>query len=333
MRRRPGLLLVILCLLTACSSEKPPLAFGVALHGAVTAEAMERAAALAGVTPSLVIFYVQWPGEPRAEGFPAACLETAERAGAVACVTWEPMSVAGDVESAVPAGRILSGEYDPYIDHFARAARDFGRPLILRFAHEMNLARYHWGTSAEEYGPASPDLYKRMFRHVRQRFRAQGAGNVLFAFCPNAESIPAAPWNTLEAWFPGADEVDVLGMDGYDWGRTRTQAEHGWDSSPRSFVSVFKTARKALLPLDPGAPLLVFETSSADAAGKAEWLASAVKTSEDWGLAGLVWFQAEKEADWRLPEGGVPERLRDRLAAPRTWRVWLHSLAIERRGG
>lgn len=192
MNRRARLLLLAFVLLAGCSSEKPPLAFGLALDGAVTDRILAQAAEQASVAPAVVTFYLQWPRDPAAQNFPGEALAAVERTGAVACVTWEPMSVEQGQENAIPAERILSGEYDPYIDGFARAARDTGRPLLLRFGHEMNLARYHWGTTAQAYGPGSPDLFRRMFRHVHQRFRNQGAANVCFVFCPNAEPLPAA---------------------------------------------------------------------------------------------------------------------------------------------
>ncbi|HBR06964.1 MAG TPA: endoglucanase [Desulfovibrio sp.] len=330
---RVRLLSLAFALLAGCSSEKPPLAFGLALHGEVTDQALALASAQAGIPPAIVALYTQWPAEPRFEGFPATSLAAIEKAGAVACVTWEPMSMDQGEECAIPANRILSGEFDPYIDAFARAMRDHGRPLMLRFGHEMNLARYHWGTAAGVYGPDSPDLFRRMFRHVRQRFRDQGAANVLFVFCPNAEALPAASWNTLAAWYPGADAVDILGLDGYDWGRTRTRAEHGWDSAPRSFKSVFKDARAELRRLNPETPLIVFETATADPGGKAVWLQEAVEQARDWGLAGLVWFQADKEVDWRLPQGGVPQAARGRLADPGRWLAWVRSLTAGRQGG
>lgn len=321
-----------LAFLAGCSSEKPPLAFGLALDGAVTDQVLAQAMKQAGTPLAIVAFYVQWPQEPQASGFPSECMAAVTRAGAVACITWEPMSVDQDRESAIAAERILSGEYDPYIDAFARAARDFARPVLLRFGHEMNLARYHWGTPAEAYGPGSPDLFRRMFRHVRQRFLAQGAVNVLFVFCPNVDPLPAAPWNTLEAWYPGPDAVDVLGLDGYDWGRTRTLALHGWNSTPRSFKSVFKNAVGEIRRLDKNKPLLVFETASAED-GKDAWLKGAVEMARDWGLAGLVWFQADKEVDWRLPADGVPTASRALVATPGAWQAWLGALPAVRKGG
>lgn len=127
--------------------------------------------------------------------------------------------------------------------------------------------------------------------------------------------------------------MDVLGLDGYDWGRTRVRAEHGWDSSPRSFESVFKDALGALRRLDPKTPLIVFETALAEAGGKAAWLGEALETARGWGLAGLVWFQADKEADWRLPEGGVPPASRARIAAPGAWQAWLRTIVAGRQGG
>jgi len=304
-----ALLLLSLC---ACGSSSPiprsTPAFGVALDGfPVTPAMLDAAKASTGLPVLLAQFYVQWP-ENAAGAWDAdmasldASLKAVRDAGAVPCVTWEPMSIgAGGRETVIPAARILAGDYDDYIADFARQMRDFGSPVLLRLAHEMNLARYHWGSDAEGYGPESPRLYQALFRHVRAVFRAQGAENALFVFCPNVDSIPAAAWNTAAAYYPGHDAVDVLGMDGYNWGTAHTKATHGYDSSFRSFSAIFGPLRDELRTVAQGKPVMVFETASASTGGdKARWAAEAFEMAAAWGLWAVVWFEVDKELDWPL---------------------------------
>ncbi|MFH2126447.1 MAG: glycosyl hydrolase [Pseudomonadota bacterium] len=212
--------------------------------------------------------------------------------------------------------------------NFARACRDWGRPVIIRFAHEMNLARYHWGVEPKAYGPESPRIYQEMFRHVVRLFKREGADNALFAFCPNAESNPhprwhGASWNQASAYYPGHAYVDILGMDGYNWGLSQTKAKQGWDSRWQSFGQIFGPLHKELTGLASGKPMAVFETSCAPIGGhREEWVKAALNTLDEWRVQALVWFQVKKEVDWRLtPEAdaGALKNLAERARCPGPW--------------
>jgi len=277
----------------------------VALDGyPLTKARLEAVTGEMGRRPELVVFFLQWPADPEAGFFPGGSLDAIRETGAVPCLTWEPMFLEDGEERAVPWRRILGGEYDPYLVSFAEQAGAWERPFIIRLAHEMNLERYHWGTTREAYGPASPAIYRRLFRHVVRVFDEAGADNVLWAFCPNAESVPGDPWNRASSYYPGDAYVDILGMDGYNWGCTQTREEHGWDSRWRSFREIFAPLRCELRRLAPNKPLFVFETATVDRGGdRRAWIRDARGTLRAWGVSGVAWFQAEKEQDWRLRPG------------------------------
>ncbi|MBI4805014.1 MAG: endoglucanase [Desulfovibrio sp.] len=262
-----------------------------------------------GITPGMVTFFLQWPKNPDGSPFPLESVKAISQANALPCITWEPMFIEEDKEVAIDARDILSGRYDMYIDRFAQNAKQYQKSLMIRFAHEMNLERYHWGGPKESYGPQSPARYREMFRYVVKRFREVGAHNVFFAFCPNAESLPHprrdnAGWNEAKAYYPGDDVVDVVGMDGYNWGTTQTREKHGWESTFRSFADIFGPIRLELVSFAPGKPVMVFETASAALGGdKAVWVNDALDTAKAWNLVSFNWFEADKEVDWRLMTG------------------------------
>lgn len=297
----------------ACSAASPRPAWGFALDGhPITGEALAALGGETGLRPRLIVFFQQWPENPAAQDFPKGSLEAIAAIGAEPVITWEPMfyRAADNAETMIPAAQVTDGAYDGYIMAYARAAAAWGKPMIIRFAHEMNLSRYHWGGTAAEYGPASPERFRAMWRHVVTRFRAAGATNVRWAFSPNCESIPgvgnpaAAPWNTARAYYPGDEFVDLLGMDGYNWGDTQTPEKHGWRSSWKSFAATFSAMHADLRALSPGKPIYVFETASAPTGGnKAAWIADMTATTAAWNLAGVVWFNVNKEVDWRLTAG------------------------------
>lgn len=303
-----SLLYVLLGCRTASVSESNPLAegrfkWGIALDGyPITSDRLEKVEQETGVAADLIVFFMAWPEHGHQPAvFPLETLNAIHDYGAIPCLTWEPMYFKDGAEHAISARAILSGKYDAYIASFARHTAQWNKPLIIRFAHEMNLSRYHWGGTAAEYGPDSPGLYKQMFRYVVKRFRENGANNVLWAFCPNAESVPHEAWNTIEAYYPGCDFVDVLGIDGYNWGTTQNIEKHGWNSRWQTFGEIFGSAYAALRAMNRNKHLLIFETASVNVGGsQSQWLEDALKTSRAWDIDGMIWFHEDKENDWRL---------------------------------
>jgi hypothetical protein len=286
------------------------LFFGVALDGLpITGERMKTVKEDLGASLGIVVFFLQWPPITLQECqyFPRESLDVIWNEGAIPCLTWEPMYYTDGREIMVPYQAILNGAYDPYLLRFAKQAASWKRPLMIRFAHEMNIERYHWGTKKSCYGPESPHIYRCMFRYVVGMFQKAGAQNVLWVFCPNSESVPnasydpAASWNRIECYYPGDKYVEILGIDGYNWGTTQTKAKNGWDSQWKEFARIFHPAWKKLRQLAPDKSIFVFETASVNQGGdKVLWLRNAFETARAWKLTGLVWFQVEKEYDWRI---------------------------------
>jgi hypothetical protein len=287
-----------------------PLFWGFALDGyPVTEQKLKNVEDETGLSSDIVVFYLQWPSpeDMNKNHFPRKSLETIWNAGAVPCITWEPMYYKNNDEIAIPYSEILKGNYDAYMLAFADQVKSWGKPLMMRFAHEMNIERYHWGTDKQGYGPESPEIYKQMFRYVVSFFKKAGVKNILWVFCPNAESVPAvsydksAAWNQIENYYPGEAYVDILGIDGYNWGTTQKKATHGWDSQWKSFKEIFRGTHEKLLYISSYKPIIIFETASVNKGGdKTIWINDALDTAIDWNLKGIVWFQTNKELDWRI---------------------------------
>lgn len=285
--------------------------WGVALDGnPLTRERLDKVEAQTGFPFQIVVFFLQWTSNLHQDNFPIESLAAIRERGSIPCITWEPMFYENGHAVTINWQRIVNGDYDPYLTTFARQAREFGNPLIIRLAHEMNLNHYHWGTTSDEYNKESPEIYKRIYRHVVDLFKKEGANNVLWAFSPNAESVPAPDtdkknsWNRVENYYPGHTYVDILGMDGYNWGPARTLEKDGWQSRWQRFDELFGMLYRELRNLAPSKPIIVFETASVAVGGdKKKWLEEALSISSTWNLSGLVWFEVDKEFDWRLASG------------------------------
>lgn len=293
---------------------REPLLWGFALDGyPITTDKMKAMESETGLMSDITVFFLQWPFPENIKdaGFPRESLETIWNSGAVPCLTWEPMYYKDNKETMIPYSHILNGSYDSYIIAFANQAKLWGKPFIIRFAHEMNIQRYHWGTEEKDYSSESPLIYRRMFQYIVSVFRKAGAHNVLWAFCPNAESVPNtsynknASWNIIKNYYPGDDYIDLFGIDGYNWGTTQKKEKHGWDSHWRSFSEIFQSARNELLSISQKKDIIIFETATVSQGGnKVLWIKEALATSQKWGLTGIVWFQFSKEQDWRLNSSG-----------------------------
>jgi len=339
MRRIIPIFIVMGIMAALCApSGAGPLMWGFALDGyPVTQAKLKAIESSTALRSDMIVFFLQWPSpQDLSSGeFPLESLEAISANGALPCITWEPMYIKDGKEVAIPFRTLLDGGYDPYLVRFAQGAKSWNKPLLIRFAHEMNLKRYHWGTTEEEYGPDSPIIYRKMYRYVVDLFRRCGAENVLWVFCPNSEAVPnascdpSASWNTLSGYYPGNGYVDILGVDGYNWGTTRKKETHGWESRWQSFGEIFERPCAELKTLgSSGArkPLIVFETSTVGAGGdKTQWIRNAVATSRRLGIDGIVWFQSHKELDWRMESGSDRSYLsavEQERVPPQDWTKW-----------
>jgi len=263
------------------------LRFGVTTPGGASANAeLDAVAVLAGESPSIVVSYQDF-GQPA----PLADLRSVAARGATSLITWEPWRWGGGVDQpAYSSARILAGDHDAYLTSWAQDLAAWGSPVLLRYAHEMNGDWYPWSDGVNGNAPGS---YAAAWNHVHAIFQAQGATNVQWVWSPNVPYTGSVPLDTL---YPGSASVDVLALDGYNWGTATTWSS--WTSAGALFAAGLDQVRS----LAPGHPILIGETASAEAGGsKAAWISDLVgylNVQPD--VVGLVWFHHDKEVDWRI---------------------------------
>ncbi|MBI4160326.1 MAG: hypothetical protein HY506_00265, partial [Candidatus Yanofskybacteria bacterium] len=136
-----------------------------------------------------------------------------------ACAASDSNSSGCQVANNPPAGAkrysnqaIANGQWDSYLNAWGAAAKAYGKPVIVRYAHEMNLKNFPWGEWAPGVGyynvGNTPENYVAAWRHVYDVVRKnQGATNVKFLWAPWA----GAP----ERWYPGNNYVQYVGFDRY----------------------------------------------------------------------------------------------------------------------
>lgn len=244
---------------------------------------LDSFSARVGRRPTVAMWYQSW-SEPL---FYWSQMPVVDARGGIPMVTWEPVTSNG---KGVPLESIAAGQHDAYLVTAARAAREWGRPFFVRFAHEMNGSWYPWGRGV--HGNTSHQ-YIAAWRHVVGVFRREGAANVRWVWSPNATS----PWvPRFESLYPGDSWVDWVALDGYNWGPLKGS---GW----RSFARVFAPSYEAMAVLTRK-PIMIGETGAPERGGnKARWIRQALLRDLPRrmpNVRALVWFDRLKETDWRV---------------------------------
>ncbi len=255
-----------------------------------TGASLDEFSQMVGVKPTIAMWYQDWDEHwSTALLNPRFTTPTTER-GAVPMVTWEPFLSAERVtdQPAYALAKIAAGRYDGYVWRAARETAAYKKPVFIRLAPEMNGSWSSWGAGVDGNTPQS---FIAMWRHVVSIFRLAGATNARWVWSPNVHGTSAA---RFQPYYPGDSWVDDVGLDGYNDGSLLGR----W----RSFSGVFLASYSELASLT-AKPMLIAETASAETGGsKAAWIESipAVIASTMPRVRALIWFDRDKETDWRV---------------------------------
>jgi hypothetical protein len=264
-------------------------------------------AAKSGRKPVIVSWYREW----KQRTFVSRTLDAVAKRGAVPMITWEPYNVGSwdrnhpKQGNLYPLRAISGGKYDAYIRASALDAKRWGRPIFLRFAHEMNGTWYPWGAGVN--GNTAAD-YKNAWRHVVGVFRKAGALNVRWVWAPNTDDGGALPF---KQFYPGNKWVDWVGLSGFNWG-----GPWAW----RSAGSIFGHSYRIILKLT-SKPIILAEVASGEKGGnKAKWIKRAfardLPTFKH--IRAIVWFNGQDRwADWDIDSSTASlAAFRAAIAAP-----------------
>jgi hypothetical protein len=245
---------------------------GVAEPGEMTSyQQVNDFATSIGRKPNIVLYYSSWK-----EPFQAQFAARVHAHGGIPFVQIDP-------GQATMAG-VASGRYDAYLRSYADQVKAYGHQVIVGFAAEMNGDWYPWGY---QHTPASE--FVAAWRHVVTTFRQQNANNVTWLWTINVTENGTGP---VQDWWPGANYVTWVGIDGYYYLRS--------DTFNNSFLPTIAEVR-----IFTGRPILLSEVGIGQVAGQAAKipdLFAGVRTNH---LLGLVWFDEAQNngiyhQDWRL---------------------------------
>ena len=215
--------------------------------------------------------YSAW-GDRADQQFPLQLVTAIAGLGSIPLITWEPWL--SDFESARHPGlplrdardrhglaAVARGDYDFYIDAWAASAARFGKPIMIRFGHEMNDPyRYPWGpqnNTKEEFIVA--------WRRVVERFRGAGATNVLWVWSPHVA------YDYWDLYYPGDGYVDWVATGVLNFGPI-AQWSRWW-----TVAEIFGTKYERLASF--GKPVMIAELGSLAVGGdRAQWYREALSS-------------------------------------------------------
>jgi hypothetical protein len=227
--------------------------------------------------------FVHWGNENE---FPTEMANWAKQKGQTLQIFWEAM----DYNMANPIlderfnyDQILGGRYDDYLRSFALAAKDSGVEVILIPFEEMNGNWYPWAVTLNGN---TPQKHIDAYRYVRRFFT--NISNVKFGWAINSASVPNTIQNDPMSYYPGDEYVDFVGVNGFNF-----------DDPWQTFTGVFDKPLNNLKAINK--PAMIFSMASAEGSNKAAWIKDASEKMGNYtNLIGWVWFNENKERDWRV---------------------------------
>jgi len=211
-------------------------------------------------------------------------------------LSWEPWGVR--------FSEVTSHRRDSYLESVANAMRAYPHDLYVRPWPEMN---GNWSTwqptpGAEKKDGGTPAEFIAAWRYVVTFFHDRGIRNLKFVFNVDASNWPSnTPVRTI---WPGSEYVDVLGLDGFNWGG------RDW----RSFEEIFAPMYATLTRLDANLPVWVAEFGCPVGGARADWMAKMMTTRAFPRLQAVVYFDVRTRLDWRL-DHAARQAIRSHLRA------------------
>ena len=256
-----------------------------------------------GQDVKVVSFYHPW-GSPNST-VQKPWLEAVARRGDVPLITWEPRTPGNflSVDRKFNLDSINAGRHDAYIRQYARDLKEYGRAVYLRPLHEPNGWWFPWG--GELRGNTAAKIIA-AWRRIYVLFKQEGNRNARFVYSPVAYDNA-----DIGTYFPGKSFVDVLALDGFNFGKDDPQG-----GGRRSFNGVFRESYKRIAALDRSAPIWIAEISSTfDRGFRPTFLRSAriaLDSAEYRRISVVVWFDdiGRSGADFRLRDGATLSEFR-----------------------
>jgi mannan endo-1,4-beta-mannosidase len=196
---------------------------------------------------------------------------------------------------------ITLGTWDTALHDFAAKAAKIGTVVYLRFGFEMNINWFPWDNKPVDFVNA--------WIHTHKIFEQENATNVKWVFSPGILFDTMTFNGSLLPYYPGDSVVDIVGLDGYNFG-DEYDVWHGWET----FTQVFGNSLVQLKKI--GKPIWITEIGCVSDARRPAWLLDLFQFMDANPCVGaMLWFDAKNgnQPDFRLESDSAS------LNAIRSW--------------
>jgi endoglucanase len=206
--------------------------------------------------------------------------------------------------------QIAGGSDDAAYHNFAKQAKAWGKPVLVRWGWEMNGNGYAWAGSTNGADTTAGPKYVNAWRHVVDIFRAEGAGNVKFVWCIDAWGRGPADgakgkWNYFGNYYPGDNYVDWAGADGYQWPSSGYNTFGAIFDDPNLSASFLSTMKNE----HPTKPVIIGEMAASNTDTRAAgWIDDAYKSAASTytNVKAMCWFNKDQDGSyWTLKSGSA----------------------------
>ena len=187
----PVAALMLTVLTSTSAAARSPVALGISSERSRDVAAINDYKRETGAKPALWTLWSDWGdrgGRARCVrgigtcAFPTELARGLGKRGVTPFIWWQPIDPANPASSIYARHHhIIKGKHDTYIRQWAKAAKAYRKPVIVRFAHEMNGDWFPWGIGRFDNTPQS---FVAAWRHTVGIFRDVGARNVKFLWSP-----------------------------------------------------------------------------------------------------------------------------------------------------
>jgi mannan endo-1,4-beta-mannosidase len=266
--------------------------------GADSVAGAHRFGVMTGTQPDLVKSFANW-GDPFDVTW-AKQLWAAKKMPQLEMELWPR-----DYNGHVSLKAIGDGKADAYIKSLAKSIRAAKVPVAFSLAHEFNGEWYPWGYCGSGRRDTNPNVenacdylnkpkdFVRAWQRMHKLFVAQKATNAIWMW--QANEIGSRPKVDLKWFFPGASNVDWVGVVGYyrPWSKRRT------------FTSLFGSTFTKVGRLT-AKPIVISEFSVNPGAKKPQYVKDFLAgVAANPTVIGFIWFNQDKHlleraGDYRL---------------------------------
>ncbi len=206
-----------------------------------------------GAVPGYILWYLQM-----GEGFPLQVAESNKQLGIYTVINQDLKSDQfSPEENNGILKEIISGKWDEYFKKLACQSRDLNMKIYYRFGYEMNGEWFSWGKKSK--------LFVKAWRHTKKIFEKEKADNVLWIFSPSVVWGEQTFEKDVDPYYPGKDYVDIVALDGYNFGDLHDQY-HRWES----FEKVYANSIAGLMSY--GKPMWIAEIGCPSDSRRHYWL-------------------------------------------------------------